>query len=243
MWQSWKKYLSLSSSGDEWCMSRCSGTERRRLGDDPSPGEGIVLTPWISPDKRGSEFRKGHTQERGQSMVCVTAKYSPRIFWSACLLTEFLPHWNPNSCEFLGGFSAWQTNAPSVLTQAWLLMGSDGMGGGGRHNSRKCWYRIKKYTWHAPEASPHLSWGSQIWQVTQPPPRKQKDPCLLMSPAQRGPAAMCTLVAGRSRSDSSPNLSCLAPLLFVVILQTGMKYTSWFRAGGKKRKIFRKWKL
>lgn len=102
------------------------------------------------------------------------------------------------------------------------VWGADTTGGGAMG------YRIMKYTLHSPGASPHLSWGSQMSQVTQPPPPKQNDPPLQVSAAQRGPAATCTPVVSRCWSDSTLKLN----LLFVVILRTGIKYTSKFHTGG-----------
>lgn len=74
-------------------------------------------------------------------------------------------------------------------------------------------YRIMKYT-SLSRASPHLSWGSQISQVTAPPlltiPSSSRGAAL-----QRAPAAVCTSVVRWSRSDSSQNPSCCsAPLAF-----------------------------
>lgn len=84
---------------------------------------------------------------------------------------------------------------------------------GAAHNRRSATgYRITKYTSHAPGVSAHLSWGSQI---TQPPHPKRNRPPLLVSTAQRGPAAMGPSVGGRWRRDSSPTPSFRpAPLAF-----------------------------
>lgn len=73
-------------------------------------------------------------------------------------------------------------------------------------------YRIMKYTLHSRRASPHLSWGSQISQVTEPPPTW----CTVIHTSTTQPSstrslqlcAVYTLLVCQSWSDSGPNLSC-----------------------------------
>lgn len=108
-------------------------------------------------------------------------------------------------------------------------------------------YTIMKYTLRSRGASPHLSWGSQISQVTKP------SPCLtrLLQPNHQlsftqtlQPCAGPTLLV--CWSDSSLNLSCHFALLTLqrhTAQRDKISFLVPCRKKKKKRKIFRKWKL
>lgn len=116
-------------------------------------------------------------------------------------------------------------------------------------------YGIMKSTSHSRGASPHLSWGSQIAQVTEPPrhdPHTRCAPNHTTATLHQNPAAMCSLyficlprfgvTAPRIWAAISPSHPPSSPFIF--ILRSRIKYPSWFHAGKKKkRKTFRKWKL
>lgn len=133
------------------------------------------------------------------------------ICWLTVMLVVLLPHpaktdpwfWTQTHCSRLKGFFLRGGTRVADTTRG------SGMG-----------YGIIKSISHSREASPHLSWGSEIAQVTSstpishthdPHPPAAPEPHRSSTPP--GPWAVFTLFVCQRWSDSSLNLSChLTPL-------------------------------
>lgn len=102
-----------------------------------------------------------------------------------------------------------------------------------------------KSTSRSQEASPHLSWGSQIAQVTvaaTPHTWSTHPLCPNHTAAtlHQDPAAICSLyficLLKLEWQQPESELPSCSPSLFIFILESGMKYPSWFHTEGEKKK-------
>lgn len=107
-------------------------------------------------------------------------------------------------------------------------------------------YGIMKYTSHSRGASPHLSWGSQIAQVTKPPyfTHMIHTPAVAKPHHSYPPPGPCSyaqfvlyLFADVGVTAARIWAAIPLPSPFIFILQRGIKYPSWFHAGKKKKNI------
>lgn len=108
-------------------------------------------------------------------------------------------------------------------------------------------YRIMKYTLHSQRASPHLSWGSQISQVTKPPPPSTWRTVIHTStthPSSTSSLQLCAVytfcVSELEWQQSESELPSCS--LHRRTAETD-KVPVLVPHRGKKREIFRKWKL